>query len=281
MTAAAQTGSSHPTSIPVRRVRLPFDESIPRDWLAGNLLETHVFNGLNLVFPDGERFFIRSVHDHLEYVTDPELRAQVRAFAGQEANHAHEHERYFEILRAQGYRFETFLRRFRRFLRIVDRILPKSLRIAITAGAEHWTATLGALALDDPFMDDAHPTMRKLILWHAAEEVEHKAVAYDVMQAAGIGWFTRVLGYGLATISLFAWSGFATRMLLRQDGVDREKLAALRRHAHEHGRTGQPPPRIGRAIRAYLKPGFHPDQVDDGPAARRRIAEMGLAVQGG
>ena len=101
-----------------------------------------MFNGLNLVFPDGERFFIRSVQAHLEHVTDPVLREQVRAFAGQEANHAREHERYFDILRAQGYEIDGFLRRFRAFSRWIDRWMPKSVRLAMTAGAEHWTATL-------------------------------------------------------------------------------------------------------------------------------------------
>lgn len=266
-------------AIPVRRVRLPFDDSIPRAWLADNALETHVFNGLNLVFPDGERFFIRSVHAHLDRVHDPELREQVRAFAGQEANHAHEHERYFDILRAQGYEIDGFLTRFRRFSQRVERFVPRSLRLAMTAGAEHWTATLGALALTDPLMDEAHPTMRKLILWHAAEEVEHKAVAFDVMRASGIGWFVRVLGYVLATVILFAWAGAATRMLLRQDRIGRKQLAALRRAAEERGRTG-PPPRIWQGAIAYFRPGFHPDETDDGPAARKRLAELGLAIPG-
>lgn len=266
-------------AIPVRRVRLPFDETIPRAWLAENALETHVFNGLNLVFPDGERFFIRSVHAHLDHVTDPELREQVRAFAGQEANHAHEHERYFEILRAQGYEIDGFLGRFRRFAQWVDRFVPRSLRLAMTAGAEHWTATLGALALTDPLMDEAHPTMRKLILWHAAEEVEHKAVAFDVLRASRISWFVRVTGYVLATVILFAWAGAATRMLLRQDGIGRKQIAELRRAAEQRGRTG-PPARIWQGAIAYFRPSFHPNETDDAKAARERLTELGLALPG-
>lgn len=47
--------------IPVRKIDLPFDDGVPNHWLAGSPFATHFFNDLNLVFPDGERFFIRAV----------------------------------------------------------------------------------------------------------------------------------------------------------------------------------------------------------------------------
>ena len=31
---------------------------------------THVFNALNLLFPDGERFFIRAVNDNLDRIDE-------------------------------------------------------------------------------------------------------------------------------------------------------------------------------------------------------------------
>ena len=40
-------------SIPVRKPNLEFDASIPRHWIGDNIVATHFFNGLNLVFPDG------------------------------------------------------------------------------------------------------------------------------------------------------------------------------------------------------------------------------------
>ena len=43
--------------IPLRKPNLEFGASIPRHWMNGNAFATHFFNGLNLVFPDGERFF--------------------------------------------------------------------------------------------------------------------------------------------------------------------------------------------------------------------------------
>jgi predicted metal-dependent hydrolase len=269
-------GSRH--EIPIRRPHFDFDASIPNHWLGGNAPATHFFNGLNLVFPDGERFFIRAVRDALPRVADPALREQVSAFFGQEALHAREHERYFARLEAQGYEIARFLRRFHAFSRITTRWLPAPLRLAMTAGAEHWTAAFGAFALADPGIDEAHPTLRRLIIWHATEEIEHKAVAFDVLRAAWPSHALRVLGFAVATLALFAWSIAGTRMLVRQDlragRLDRATLRAQRRALAERdgAEVGR---RLAAAARAYCRRDFHPNQVDDLAFARRRLAEVG------
>lgn len=268
-----------PSAIQVRRPEFPFaapaEGPIPKHWLAGNALATHTFNALNLTFPDGERFFIRAVNDHLSAVQDPALRQQVRAFAGQEAMHGNEHERYFDTLRAQGYEIDGFLRRFRRFIGFTDR-LPASVRLAMTAGAEHYTATLGRFALDDSLIAEAHPVMRRLITWHAAEEIEHKAVAFDVMQAAGISYAMRIFGFLLATAALFGWTAAATRMLLRQDGLSRRDVRALGARLRLRADAGARR-RILRRIAAYRRRDFHPGHVDDLALAHERLRELGFA----
>jgi predicted metal-dependent hydrolase len=274
VTETLSPGSRH--AIPVRRPDFPFDARIPRHWLGGNPLATQFFNGLNLVFPDGERFFIQAVRDHLGELDDPELERQVRGFFGQEGRHAHEHERYFEILEAQGYRIERFLRRFRRFARFTTRRLPRGLRLAMTAGAEHYTALFGALALEDRFLlDEAHPTMRALVVWHATEEIEHKSVAFDVFQATHGSYPLRVAGFALATLTLFGWTFFAVRMLLKQDQLSRRALARARAQLRDID-EGEAPRRVWRGIRDYLRRDFHPNDTDELPLAHRRLREVGL-----
>jgi predicted metal-dependent hydrolase len=265
-------GSRH--SITVRRPDLPFAADIPRHWADGNAVASHIFNALNLTFPEGERFFIRAVNDCVAEIEDPALAQQARAFAGQEAVHGREHERYFDVLRAQGYRIDRFVRRFGRFIALMNR-MPRSLRLAMTAGAEHYTATLGHFAISNPETRKFHPTMQALIVWHAVEEVEHKAVAYDVMQAAGISYFTRILGYGLATFTLLGWAAIGCRMLVRQDGITRSEAKLLRQQLEakvdpaliEHTR---------RQLRAYFRRDFHPNDVDDYDLAHARLAEIDL-----
>jgi predicted metal-dependent hydrolase len=262
--------------VPVRKPSFQFDKSIPNHWIDDNVFATHVFNGLNLVFPDGERFFIQAVRDRLRDDLEPALREQVKGFVGQEARHAHEHERYFDTLRTQGYRIDTFLGHFRRFIRVSTRWLPAPLRLAMTAGAEHWTATLGAAALRPGVMTNLDPTMERLILWHALEEIEHKNVAFDVLQATHPSHLLRVTGYVIATLLLFGWTGFATRMLLRQERLSRTEIATERRRMR-----AQAQPAVLRTVRqsalAYFRRDFHPSQIDDLPLAHSRLPDIGLA----
>lgn len=260
--------------IPLRKPNLEFDDSIPRYWMNGNLFATHFFNGLNLVFPDGERFFVKAVHDHLDRITDPVLLRQAKQFAAQEGQHANQHEKYFDCLRGQGYRIDTFLRRFHRFIRLTNAWMPASLRLAVTAGAEHYTAVLGAGAIEEfALLADADPTMRKLIVWHATEEIEHKAVAFDVLRATHPGYLLRIAGFVVATLALFGWSIAGTRMLIRQDRVSRATVKAQRRLAlaRDDGRGLR---RIRAGVRAYFRRDFHPNEQDHLALARQRLAEL-------
>lgn len=271
MSTRPAASSDH--DIPLRKPNLEFDASIPRHWMNGNAFATHFFNGLNLVFPDGERFFVKAVHDQLGRITDPVLLRQAKEFAAQEGQHANQHEKYFDCLRAQGYEIDGFLRRFHRFFVWTNR-WPAPLRLAMTAGAEHYTAVLGAGAIEEfDLLADADPTMRKLIVWHATEEVEHKAVAFDVLRATHPSYLLRIAGFVIATIALFGWSFAGTRMLLKQDRISRRDVEAQRKLALARD-DGRGLARIRAGVRAYFRRDFHPDEQDHLELARRRLGEV-------
>ena len=107
-------------------------------------------------------------------------------------------------------------------------------------------------ALEDQVFDQMHPVMRALLLWHASEEIEHKAVAFDVLQAVHPSYPLRVLGLACATALLGTWWLAATRMLLAQDRIPRDQIKRERAHMlrQRHGKTI-----VGsvRGIRAYLR----------------------------
>src|SRR5439155_7494814 len=86
---------------------------VPRHWLAGNAAATAISNGINLLFPHGERFFVRSVNYYLDQIKDETLRAQVKAFFKQEGHHAAAHDDLNAVLRVQGFEIDTFLERYR------------------------------------------------------------------------------------------------------------------------------------------------------------------------
>lgn len=254
--------------ITVRKPTLPFERDIPHHYLGGNPVKTQFFNALNLAFPDGERFFVRAVNDHKARIEDPKLLAEIRAFSGQEGQHANQHERFFQVLARQGYEVDSMLSRMRRMSRWATRNLPRSLRLSMTAGAEHYTATLASLVFKHDLVGECDPTLRDLIEWHALEEIEHKHVAYDVLQKLyRYNYPLRILGYVVASLFVAAWAYAGTRELLLQDGRARRLSLAGYRRARNAALADKTVRRfrvdMRRALLDYLRPGFHPNQHDD------------------
>jgi predicted metal-dependent hydrolase len=120
---------------------LDFD-NVRRHWFADSRTATHVWNGVNLLFPGGERFFVRSVRHYLDRLS-PELQAQVKGFCGQEGRHAQAHERLFATLRAQGFDVDSIVEPFERIaFQYLEKIAPAALCLSITVAAEHFTALM-------------------------------------------------------------------------------------------------------------------------------------------
>jgi predicted metal-dependent hydrolase len=266
-----------------RKLRFDFAE-VPRHWFAGSRLATHLANGVNMLFPDGERFFVRSVNhflDHPAVQADPELVAQVKGFFGQEGKHARAHEDYNDMLRAHGYPVDRFLGRVNAIAygRLEAR-MPAELRLAATAAAEHFTAIMAENAFRRQILALAHPTMQELLLWHAAEEIEHKAVAFDVLQKVNPSYPLRIAGLAVSTVMLGTWWILGTAMLLRHDRVTlaelREELRGLRAARGDGDGIGR---RVfARGIREYLARDFHPSQNDNYGLALAHLRSRGLEV---
>jgi len=65
-------------------------------------------------------------------------------------------------------------------------------------------------------MPDSH---RNIWTWHALEETEHKAVAYDVYIAMGGGYFRRVIIFLLVSHQFCCWIGIFYLYLLWNRGL--------------------------------------------------------------
>src|SRR5436309_8173722 len=203
------TDSSTPQrAVPTRRIS--FEESLrelPKHYAAdGDLIQSHIAANLSSVFPDGEDFFVRSVRHFRDQITDPELKRQVGGFIGQEAMHGRQHRAFNDRLDELGYPVKRFERLTKKGLAIRERFLPATSNLAATAALEHFTATLAELVLSSQETRDlfGHDEVRNLFLWHALEESEHKAVAFDVYKAVGgsermRGWTMKLLRFGFVT----------------------------------------------------------------------------------
>ena len=237
---------------------------IPRDWWGDDPFRTHFADALSSTFPFGEAFFVRSVQHYADRVEDPALRRAVRAFAGQEGQHSRLHDEHVELLARHGYRGLVTRNAFvDRIMRWHNRRAPR-LSLAVTAAVEHLTAILARQLLENRggWVDDMHPTMKDLWQWHALEEAEHKAVAFDVMQAAGIPRWMRVYAMVGNTFGLALETFDRMVYMLWKDGRLFEPRLWTRGFAFLFGRGGFLRG-VGRDYRAWYRADFHPDEIDD------------------
>lgn len=251
-------------AIEVRRPALELDAAIPRHWYAGQPFATHFLNALSSVFPDGEAFFVRAVLHYRDRVDDPGLGRAVTAFAAQEAQHSHQHRRHLDLLAAQGYTaIATRNRVMRAVLRFSNRRLPHASLVG-TAALEHLTAILARRLLGDPekWTGPMDPRMAPLWQWHALEEAEHKAVAFEVMRLVGVGTLHRAFAMAINTLGLLLETLDRTAYMLWKDGL------LFRRRTWSEGLRwlcgrGGFLRGLGRDYWRWYRRGFHPNEVDD------------------
>ena len=158
-------------------------KAIRRHYFANSPIMSHLLTALSSTFPIGEQFFVHSVRNVRDKVQDEKLQAQIAAFIGQEAMHSKAHAEFNDAWRSDDYNLDRFQAWLARKDQYVKNLHPK-IQLAITCAFEHFTALLGGYILRHPEVlstldDDAV----KLWVWHAIEEIEHRAVAFDVYQA--------------------------------------------------------------------------------------------------
>ncbi|CAN5482374.1 hypothetical protein BH11MYX1_BH11MYX1_27200 [soil metagenome] len=270
-------------AIPIPRDPAIDFSDVPRHWMANNPVATAITNGINLLFPHGERFFVRSVHRYAKQITDPELQKQVKAFFKQEGHHSSAHDDFNQRLRSQGIEIDRFLARYATISRWLEAKLGSKLNLAGTAAAEHFTAIMAEGAFASGTFDLMHPTMQKLLAWHAAEEIEHKAVAFDVLQAVDDSYALRMAGLAYATTLLagfWLWSavGLVQQEQLGWRGLreNMQKMQVKRSAQTTHG--GPVVSRVfWRGIREYIRRDFHPRDNANEHLARAWFEAHGMA----
>lgn len=259
-----------PEPPPIRRRDIDFAMSaaIPRWWYRNDCHATRFYDALSISFPEGERFFIDSVRYYREQIAgDPALAEAVKGFIGQEAMHTREHRLYNERLAAQGAPVERLENRLKKIIGENRRLLPPVGQLAATACLEHFTAMLADQLLRHPqTLAGADPRMAGLWRWHALEETEHKAVAFDVFQRVGGSPGKRYLRRCRAMLlvsMLFVLRNWQFHIaLVRADGRGADWRGWLR---ELHWMFVSPGPllRILPAWLAWFRPGFHPWQHDN------------------
>tara|TARA_R110000764_G_scaffold176801_1_gene262974 strand:+ start:598 stop:1437 length:840 start_codon:yes stop_codon:yes gene_type:complete len=181
--------ASQPADLKIepRRIDFALPEALPKHWHGGDPFKTHFFNSMSILFPDGERFFIDSVRHFRPQIQDPEQLALIKGFIGQEGHHSREHIEYNQRLSDQGYDVDKLMQPVKRRIRYVQKHFSPERQLAGTVAMEHFTAIMAdAVLRERRWFDGAIEPMQRIWRWHALEETEHKAVAFDVyMQVCG------------------------------------------------------------------------------------------------
>ena len=249
---------------PIVRSNLDFKlADVPRYWFAGDPFLTRMFDALSLTFPDGERYFIQSVRLFRDQIQDPDLKQRVADFIRQEAQHGIAHDKMNQVMKDQGMPVDQFIQRLNKVFKFELKYRSPQYNIAMTAAAEHLTALMAETFYGEKdTLQDAHPYVRALFAWHAIEEMEHRDVAFDVMQQVGnVPEVTRKMALVLTTGLMFGFTLYRANVMLKCDGFNRTQRLKMNVRGLQwlFGKQGKLR-KMQSQYRDWFKPDFHPSQ---------------------
>lgn len=236
---------------------------VPRYWFAGDPFLTRMFDALSLTFPDGERYFIQSVRLFRDQIQDPDLKQRVADFIRQEAQHGIAHDKMNQVMKDQGMPVDQFIQRLNKVFKFELKYRSPQYNIAMTAAAEHLTALMAETFYGEKeTLKDAHPYVRALFAWHAIEEMEHRDVAFDVMQQVGnVPEVTRKMALVLTTGLMFGFTLYRANVMLKCDGFNRTQRIKMNVRGLQwlFGKRGKLR-KMQSQYRDWFKLDFHPSQ---------------------
>lgn len=265
-------------SFPVRKMDFDFTR-VPKYLYDENPLASYFWLVLQAKFPDGEQFFIDSVRALRDKVDDEALQSDISAFIGQEAMHGRAHRLANEkLMEVHGIDIIRTQERTKTLMKVFTRMHSPKQCLAATAGAEHLTASLARFLLRHPdylagFRDE---TIRKLVMWHALEEREHRSVAFDVYMKSGGDYRTRVVMYVWFIAFMAPFVIIDMIRLMAKDGSLRDIRGIRKGLKLLFGRGGLLS-HSGPALRDYFRRDFHPNDDDQTALESEWRKELKLA----
>lgn len=248
----------------VVREKLDFqlDNSIPKYWFNNDPFLTRFWGGVCATFPEGERYFISSLRPFRDQVTDPELQQEIKDFMHQEGQHGVVHTEFNQILQEHGMPIDKLVNYQHKMFNLLLGFFSAKYNLAVTAACEHITALMMECFFDKKeTMESVDYRVRAMLAWHSIEEVEHKAVAFDVMNEVKVSYLTRVSAMLFLILFFTIDSLRMTNHFLKADGfsfVQRMKMiwAGL---GKLFGSNGMLAP-MGKSFMKYFRRDFHPWQ---------------------
>lgn len=157
------------------------------------------YNGYSTVIPHVE-YYLNNVMNRVKKQCEeenPELAENLDIFIRQEAQHAKTHKRFNQRMYDEGYEgLQELVEEVAADLKKFRETRSLAFNAAYCAGFES-IATYDSQYLFnecDDFFEGAAPHGANLLLWHVAEEYEHRAVCHNAFAAVSGNYFLRIYG---------------------------------------------------------------------------------------
>ncbi len=246
----------------VRRPRLDWSDGFDPRWSPRHPELACVANAVSLQMPHVEPYVVRSMRAVQDRLIG-ELADDAAMYIRQESNHHAQHRRFNDLVIERYPSLRRVDRWATRYYERRERRGDEASNVAFAAAIEiiaftiaRWTDRRLAT-----FFRHADPTAAGLFLWHLAEEVEHKTVAFDAATAVGVKRSTLVRAMVGATIALafFVFAG-ALPPLIRE-GRWWRPITWWRLTTWAFGFAFELIPVLGASVLG----GHHPSQLVDPP----------------
>lgn len=261
-----------------RRMDFNFPDDIPVFWFDGSPFKTLLLGALSSVFPPGERFFVESVRYYREQIRDPGLKERVRGFIGQEAHHSKEHSTLNQFMAGKGMPSAAIENFALNGLKYRHKHMSPERQLAMTCALEHFTAILANQLLSHPewFIDKMDSRVADIWAWHAVEETEHKAVAFDVYQELIGDYWIRCSQMAMTTAEFLFFTTLHLMQMLWASGQLKPQVL-LKGYWELFGYKGI----LRGMLKDYLdyyRPDFHPWRQNNSVLLGHWHRRLGLAI---
>lgn len=220
------------TQLTHRKVTFDFSKTTLH-WIPSDPFTSQFLSVIHTILPAGEFFFCRLYNKAKHDITDEKLLDDVNGFIRQEATHARAHNTGTnDLLIKQGVDVQPYIDKIEWLFNVLlsDTPLGYTLsknaekrwliaRLGLVAAIEHFTCVLGKYALENTRWDEmnADPVILDILRWHAAEEIEHRSVAFDVYQHLSGNYLMRYLHMLIAATGIISLWALGATDLMKQD----------------------------------------------------------------
>lgn len=252
-------------TITVRRMKFAFPDDMELVFIRDDPQMSLNFLGAWMTLPYLEPYLIRSVRAAAAQIDDPRLREDIDLFCSQEGIHYREHAKANRVIRSSHPQFQVLQQLEDELKEQYDRFTStKSLawNLAYAEAFESITTASAITQFEMRMFDGMTAPLGDLFAWHIMEELEHRTVAFEVLEAVRPGYLYRVVVGTRCLLHYLAWTSRLYKAMKKaapeivNQPIGREEKKRRDRIRRDFLRKTFP-----RWLAVY-KPGYHPRNVE-------------------